>query len=160
MKILRISRNEIPDLVGLNSYVQQIHFAKHPDIFKPIGNDSAVSKFFENIIDQKNNHLFIAYQKKIPVGYAWVTLENKPDFALKRGRQQAYIHQIAVHQNYRMQHIGQALFNVIENLANYEGVDHFELDSWAFNTDAHKFFEKMGFETYNIKMWRKPKDST
>ena len=160
MKIIKASNTEIQDIVGLNSFVQKIHCSEHPDIFKPVGNDSDVGKFFKYIIDQENNYLFVAYQKEVAVGYAWVALEDRPDFALKYGRRQAYIHQIAVHENYRKQHIGQALFNEIENLAKNEGIDHFELDSWAFNTDAHVFFKKMGFVTFNIKMWRKPMQST
>jgi ribosomal protein S18 acetylase RimI-like enzyme len=160
MKIVKASNNEIPDIVKLNSFVQKIHCNEHPDIFKPIGNDSDVGKFFKYIIDQENNYLFVAYLKDTAVGYAWAALDTRPDFALKYVRRQVYIHQIAVHEKYRKQSIGKTLFKEIENLATSEGIDHFELDSWAFNTDAHVFFKKMGFETYNIKMWRKPKQST
>ena len=160
MKIVKASKKEIPDIVKLNSFVQKIHCNEHPDIFKPVGNDSDVSRFFDHIINQENNYLFVAYQNETAVGYAWVALEKRPDFALKYGRRQAYIHQIAVHEKYRKQSIGKVLFNEIEKLATNEGIDHFELDSWAFNTDAHVFFKKMGFETYNIKMWRKPKQFT
>ncbi|MCP4622412.1 MAG: GNAT family N-acetyltransferase [bacterium] len=160
MKIVKASNNEIPDIIQLNSFVQKIHCEEHPDIFKPVGNDADVSHFFNYIISQENNYLFIAYQNETAVGYAWASLENKPGFALKYGRRQAYIHQIAVHEKYRKQNIGKTLFNEIKSLAANEGIDHFELDSWAFNTDAHVFFKKMGFETYNIKMWRKPIQST
>jgi len=76
------------------------------------------------------------------------------------GRRQVCIHQIAVHEKHRKLNIGKALFNEIKNLATNEGIDHFELDSWAFNTNAHIFFKKMGFETYKIKMWCKPIQST
>jgi ribosomal protein S18 acetylase RimI-like enzyme len=160
MKIIQATNKEITDIVRLNVFVQEIHYQNHPDIFKPIGNDGDVKDLFKWIISKENNYLFLAYKEAIPVGYSWVTFEDRPEFALKYGRKQAYIHQIAVHKNYRQQHIGQALFDEIEILAKKEGISHFELDSWAFNTDAHVFFKKMGFETYNIKMWRKSRHST
>jgi ribosomal protein S18 acetylase RimI-like enzyme len=160
IKIVRASINEIPDIIKLNSFVQELHFVQHPDIFKSTGNDPQVSEFFAKIINQETNHLFVAYQKHTAVGYSWAALETRPDFALKHGRRQVYIHQIAVHEKYRNQGIGKALFNKIEILATSESVNHFELDSWAFNTEAHGFFQKMGFETYNIIMWRKPIQNT
>lgn len=160
MKIIKASKSEIQDIVKLNDFVQKIHCEAHPDIFKPTGNDSEVEEFFEKILKQETNHLFVAYQNEIAVGYAWAALDTRPDFALKYDRRQIYIHQIAVHAEYRNQAIGKALFKEIENLATREGIDHLELDSWAFNTEAHKFFQKMGFETYNIKMWRRPNSIT
>lgn len=156
MKIIKASNSEIQDIIKLNSFVQRIHSDTHSDIFKPIGNDSDVGAFFRKILKQESNHLYVAYQNDIVVGYAWAAIDTIPGFALKYGRRQIYIHQIAVHEKYRKQNVGKALFKEIENLANCEGIDHLELDSWAFNTDAHKFFQKMGFSTYKIKMWRKP----
>lgn len=160
IKIIRATNKEIPDIVHLNAFVQKIHHQKHPDIFKPIGNDSDVKDFFKCIISKENNYLFLAYMETVPVGYSWVTLEDRYEYALKYGRKQVYIHQIAVHEKYRQQHIGQTLFDKIKILAKKEDISHFELDFWAFNTEAHIFFKKMGFETYNIKMWRKSKRST
>lgn len=160
MKIVNACVTEIPDIVRLNSFVQRIHHDKFPDVFKPVNDDIATNKFFEYILKKENNVLLVAYDADRPVGYAWVELESKPEFPLKYGREQAYIHQIAVHEDFRKQHVGTSLFNEIKKLAKNKGIDHFELDSWAFNTDAHKFFERLGFETYNVKMWRKPRNAT
>ena len=155
MNVIKATLEELPDIVLLNAIVQKMHHQAHPDIFKPVGDESGVERLFERILEQENNHVFMAYLANAPVGYAWAAVEARPDFALKHGRKQVYIHQIAVHERYRKQGIGRALFQTIEDLAEQQGITHLELDSWAFNTDAHAFFEKLGFETYNIKMWKK-----
>jgi len=160
MNIIKATINEIPDIVRLNSFVQKIHHNKFPEIFKPIGNDAEVQRFFESVIRKEDNYIFIAYIEDAPVGYSWVALETKPDSVLKYGREQVYVHQIAVHDNFRRQHIGKALFDQIIKLAKHQRIDLIEVDTWAFNTNAYKFFEKLGFETYNIKMWQKPKQNT
>jgi hypothetical protein len=35
------------------------------------------------------------------------------------------------------------------------GVSMLQLDSWAFNTDAHKFFEREGFRKFNHRFWHR-----
>lgn len=160
MKIVKATINEIPDIVMLWSFVQKIHHKKHPDIFKPVSNDSGINQFFQEIINDKNSYLFIAYIDAEAVGYALLALEDKPESPLKYGRRQFHIHQIAVHENHRRQQIGRALFNEIETLAHKKGIDHFEVNSWASNTDAHKFLNKLGFVPFNINMWRRLKPGT
>jgi ribosomal protein S18 acetylase RimI-like enzyme len=155
MKIIRATMNEIPDIVFLNSYVQKIHHEKFPDIFKPTGNNKDVHKFFELIISKENNYLFMAYQEGVAAGYCWAAIEARSDSALKYSRKQVYVHQIAVHEKYRNQRIGRALFAEIEKVARQEGIEHFEVDSWFFNSGAQTFFNKLGFETYKICLWRK-----
>jgi ribosomal protein S18 acetylase RimI-like enzyme len=156
MKIVKASNSEIQDIAKLNSFGQRIHNESYPDIFKPIGDDSEVEAYVKKILKQESNHLFVAYKNDVAVGYVWAAIINRPDSAFKYHRRYIFIHQIVVHEKYRKQNIGKSLFKEIENIANGEGIHHFELDSWAFNTDAHIFFKKLGFATYNIKMWRKP----
>ncbi|MBU4054324.1 MAG: GNAT family N-acetyltransferase, partial [Proteobacteria bacterium] len=126
------------------------------DIFKPPQDDPELAAFFQSIISRENNVILVAYIKGAPAGYIWAAFEKRPDNPLKYGKRRVTIHQIAVHANHRKKKIGTALFQEIQELAKMEGIDHFEMDSWAFNTDAHLFFQKLGFETFNIKMWRKP----
>ena len=160
MKIINASVKEVSDIVSLNAHVQEIHHNEFPDIFKPVSDDSSVHGFFKYLIDQESNSFLLAYIDATPVGCAWYAIEEKPEFPLKYARKQVYIHQIAVHEDFRRQRVGQSLFKKIEVQAKEQGIYHFELDSWAFNTEAHDFFNKLGFETYNINMWRKSKSVT
>jgi ribosomal protein S18 acetylase RimI-like enzyme len=161
MNIVKATKNEIPDIVSLNMHVQRIHHDSHPDVFKPVSDDQPIHGFFDYLIQQENNTFLVAYLDSIPVGYAWYAVEEKPDFPMKYSRKQIYIHQIAVHEDYRRQKVGKSLFYKIEKQAQEQAITHFELDSWSFNTEAHKFFNNLGFETYNINMWRRsPNNAT
>lgn len=155
MKIIKATRNEISDIVSLNTFVQEIHHREFPDLFKPANTSQEIHRFFESIINVNNNHIFVAYQGQTPIGYAWVMLMNRPESPLKYARKLAYLHHITVHEKHRRQNIGKALFGEVEKLAEQEGIEHFELDTWSFNTDAKEFFQKLGFEPYNIRMWRR-----
>ncbi len=154
MDIIKAKKKDIPDIVFLNSFVQKIHVEKHPDIFKPPGNDADLINFFESILNKEAHCILIAYIEGTPVGYLWAVFENKQDTPLTFERRQVYIHHVAVHEEFRRQNIGNSLFNEIRSIARQEGYNHFAVDTWAFNKNAQKFFEKLGFEIYNIKMWQ------
>lgn len=153
LKIIKADRGNISDIIFLNSFVQKIHVEKHPEIFKTPGNDADLTKFFESILSQEAHCILIAYLEGTPVGYLWAAFENKPDTPLTFEKRRVYIHHVIVHEGFRRQHIGNALFEEIKSIAKREGIHNFALDTWAFNRNAQRFFEKRGFETYNIKMW-------
>jgi GNAT superfamily N-acetyltransferase len=107
-------------------------------------------------LSKEQNCVLLAYKDNTPVGYLWATFEQRPENPFKYAQTQVYVHQISVHDQHRRQGIGHALFGELENLAKEKGITQFALDSWAFNKNAHRFFEKLGFVTYNLNMWRKP----
>jgi len=155
LKIIKADRGNISDIVFLNSFVQKIHVENHPDIFKPVGNDADLIKFFDSVLSKEANCILIAYIEGTPVGYLWAAFEIKPDTSLTFERRQVYIHHIAVHENYRQKKIGSALFKEIQTIARNEGFHYFATDTWDFNIPAQSFFNQLGFETYNLRMWRK-----
>jgi shikimate dehydrogenase len=155
MEIIRATQENIPDIIFLNSFVQRIHRDQHPDRFRaPDDVKRDAFEFFDAILRKEENRVLVAYKDKEPVGYVWVTIDVIPENPFKNARKQMYIHQIIVHSDYRRQSIGTALFSEAENIAKLDGIKHFELDSWVFNTEAHEFFKRLGFETFNIRMWR------
>lgn len=154
MEIVRATKKNIADIIFLNSFVQKIHTHQHPKYFKhPDDVEKDAIRFFNTILDKDQNYIFIAYQDKSPVGYLWVTVDEVPENPFKHSRQQIYIHQFVVHEEYRHQSIGTGLFSEVTKIADYKGIKHFEVDTWAFNSGAQKFFKHLGFETFNIKMW-------
>lgn len=47
------------------------------------------------------------------------------------------------------------LVEALEQRAAAEGLESIRLDSWAFNTSAHAFFARLGFEPLNIVFERR-----
>ncbi len=70
---------EVPDILHLNKYVQEIHAKEHPDIFKGVVGHEEGSKFFNKIINDENSRILICYNESSPVGYIWaqIRLETK-----------------------------------------------------------------------------------
>jgi len=155
IKIIKATREKIPDIVFLNSFVQKTHAEHYPDVFKSLGNHEEVTRFFEFILSKEQNYVLLAYRAHMPVGYLWAAFEQKPENPFKFKQTQVYIHQISVHDQYRRQGIGNALFRKLERVAKEKGINQFALDTWAFNNNAKRFFQKLGFVTYNLNMWRK-----
>ena len=155
MKITEATKNNIPDIITLNSFVQKMHAYHYPDVFKSTVDEKEMASFFDGVLEKKENYILLAFKENKAVGYLWATFQHKSENPFKLERKQFYIHQVAVHEQYRNQNIGQALFSKLESIAKENGINNFALDSWAFNKDAHRFFEKLGFVTYNINMWKK-----
>ena len=155
MDIIKAKKKDIPDIVFLNSFVQKIHAEKYPDIFKRVGKDEDLGKFFDLILSKDTNCILIAYIEGTPVGYLWAAFDIKPDNPFTYERRRVYIHHMAVYERFRRQHIGSALFNEMQSIARQKGFRNFATDTWAFNRNAKRFFGNLGFDTYNIRMWRK-----
>ena len=48
--------------------------------------------------------------------------------------------------------LASALMEKVDVFAQEQGIRKVALDSWAFNHEAHRFFERLGFEPFNIKI--------
>ncbi len=156
IKIIKATQEEIPDIVFLNTFVQRIHAERYPDVFRPTDNPEEVTQFFEYIFSKEQNIVLLAYSERTPVGYLWAAFEQKPENPFMYEQKRIYIYHVAVHDQYRCQGVGHALFGELEHIAQEKRINQFALDSWAFNKSAHNFFEKLGFVAYNINMWRRP----
>ncbi len=160
MKIVIATKTEIPDILHLNNFVQKKHANAHPDIFKDVVDPEQESKFFLSLIDDENNHILIVYHQSDPIGYIWVTINNRDETPFTYEQRSIYIHHIAVDPNWRRQNIGRLLIQEIAKLAEQMHIDNIALDYWHFNTGAQSFFSKLGFEIYNSKMWQRKKQNT
>ena len=155
MKIIRATKNEATDMLLLNSFVHEMHVNAYPEIFKPFVNDINTIKFFEELLENENNYILIAYKENKALGYIWADLQNRPENPLLHEYNQFYIHHISVHKDFKGQGVGKALFEEIDAIAKKQGITNIGLDVWEFNKDSQEIFKKLGFSTYNTKLWKK-----
>ena len=160
MKIIKATKNNIQDIIFLNSFVQKIHANNYPDLFKSLPDDNDITSFYNEILDKEENYILLAVKGDKAIGYLWAELQQKPENPFKYEQKQVYIHQIAVDEESRGHGTGYALLSKLESIAKQNGITNFALDSWIFNKDAHSFFEQLGFTTYKINMWKKEKHLT
>lgn len=155
MQIRKAQDADLDAIVALNDAVQRMHAENYPDIFKYPPDAAAVKAFFAPLVASVSNYLFVAEVEGVIAGYVWAAIEDRRENAFKYRRHSVYIHQIGVRADYRKQGIGSGLIDQVQALAQSLGITTVALDSWAFNTDAHAFFRKLGFEQFNFNFWRR-----
>jgi GNAT superfamily N-acetyltransferase len=135
--------------------VQIIHAQHHADIFKtPQSADFALA-FFEKMLADETVHIFIAEKDGEALGYILCKLVEREESPFTFAMRYLLVDQISVRPSSRGGSVGSTLMMKADNLADELGVSMIQLDSWAFNTDAHKFFEREGFEKFNHRFWRR-----
>jgi diamine N-acetyltransferase len=155
MKISTAQQTHVGALISLKDVVHKLHALEYPDIFKYPLSASEMSDLFLGLLASDANHIFIAEEDEQVVGYVFAAIEQKNENAFMRARKTVYIHEIAVHPDYRQQGVGRELLNRVHTLAQKLNIGTVALDTWAFNSGAQTFFKRCGFEEYNLKLWRR-----
>ena len=134
--------------------VQRLHAEHHPDLFKiPPGDDFAVP-FFEEMLANPLTRVFIAEEEGDATGYILCQVIDRPETSFTYARRFLHIDQLSVRPARQRKGVGAALIERAISLARELKVPKIQLDSWDFNTEAHTFFERMGFEKFNFRFWR------
>ena len=142
-------------LSSLSADVQRLHAEHHPEIFKMPQNEDFATAFFEEMLADPLVTIFIAEENEDAVGYILCKLIERPENPFTFAARTLLIDQISVRPVTRGQGAGAALMDRAEQLARELNVQRIQLDSWGFNLGAHGFFERLGFQKYNYRFWRK-----
>ncbi len=141
-------------LSELSRDVQSLHAQKYADIFKmPHSADFAISFFGEMMADPAVS-IYIAEENREAIGYILCKLIERPENPFTFAMRSLHVEHISVRPTARGQGVGTALIKQAEMLAKELAVQKIQLDSWDFNTDAHAFFERLGFQKFNLRFWR------
>jgi len=124
-------------LAALNRFVHETHLARRPDYFKPVREDEAAAWFRERL-EERTTAAWIAEAEGRSVGYVLT-----------------FFDQIAVDPVWRRRGVGRALMAAALAEAGSRGMQNIELFSWAFNTDAHAMFQRLGFEPRMLRFERR-----
>ena len=154
MNIRQANSSDSLLLSSLCMDVQRLHAENHPDIFKmPQSDDFSVS-FFEEMLANPMTRIFIAEENGEAMGYVFCQVIDRPETPFTYARRFLHIDQISVRLAVQGQGVGAALIERTISLGKELKVPKIQLDSWGFNTGAHAFFEKMGFEKFDYRFWR------
>ena len=135
--------------------VQRIHAARHPDVFKTPQNNEFAVPFFDEKLANPLIRIFIAEDGEEQVlGYILCELIEREENPFTFAMRYILIDQISVRPAAQGRGIGKALMAQAEKLARELNVAKIQLISWDFNTDAHVFFERLGFVKFSHRFWR------
>ena len=154
MEIRQANELDVLVLSRMNVHVQQLHAEAYPDLFKIPQSDDFAAPLFTAMLQDPEKTIFIA-KEDIPVGYIVLRVSQREENTFMHAWRFVYIDQICVQPEHQGKGVGTALMAQAEKLAEEEGMDFVGLDSWDFNTSAHEFFFSQGYQTYNLRMWKK-----
>jgi ribosomal protein S18 acetylase RimI-like enzyme len=155
---MNIRQANSKDSLGLSSLsmdVQRLHAEHHPDIFKMPQSDEFAVAFFDEMLADSTTWIFIAENDEQSLGCILCKLIEREENPFTYASRYLLIDQISVRPQARGQGVGAALIRQAETCARELNVPRIQLDSWGFNTEAHAFFDKMGFKKFNYRFWRR-----
>jgi len=140
-------------LSSLTMDVQRLHAENHPDIFKMSQNDDFAVAFFDEALIDPLTRIFIAEEDGKALGCVLCKLTEREENPFTVAMRYLLVDQISVQPEAQGKGIGKALIEQAEVLARELNASQIQLHSWGFNTSAHTFFEKMGFEKFSYRFW-------
>ena len=106
-------------------------------------------KAFEEIDADKNNELIVALNNGEVIGTLQITFTPSISF---QGGKRATVESVRVDEKYRGQGISKELMRWAINRTRTENCFAMQLTSNAERTDAHRFYENLGFKKSHIGM--------
>ena len=150
VSVRRATPADATDIVRLALEVQAVHVAGRPDIFKPGGGEPKGT--IADRISSVGQLYWIATVDEKAVGYAYARVVEEPESLWRHAARTLVLDQMGVDARLRSHGIGQALWNAVRDAARAEGVDRVLLNVWAFNRDARRFYERLGFASFHERM--------
>ncbi|MCC6093746.1 MAG: GNAT family N-acetyltransferase [Eubacterium sp.] len=147
MQIRRAEENDIPKILALLNQVLEIHAAIRPDIFIP-GTTKYTDKMLYDMLKDDQKPIYVAADDSDScIGYAFCQLREQPFSTNMVQFRSLFIDDLCVDQSCRGCHIGEQLFDYVKQEARRLGCYEVNLNVWAGNTAAERFYEKMGLKT-------------
>ncbi|MEM6988759.1 MAG: GNAT family N-acetyltransferase, partial [Pseudomonadota bacterium] len=79
---------------------------------------------------------------------------QRPADALMHAIDRVVIHHVSVVESKQRTGVGTALLHRALDTARELGVQKVALDTWSFNDGARAFFQRHGFDVFNVRLWR------
>ena len=146
---VRYAKNSDYDMVEvLMKQVQQMHVEWRPDIYK-MGATVLPEDIYEKAVAEKN--FLVAEIAGCVVGLLFFYVYHRENDTSVT-RDVLFVDSMAVHEDYRVQGIGHALFDYVKVVAKEKHIAAIELSVNAKNADAMVMYRKYGFGEKSIMM--------
>lgn len=148
--IRKVEEKDYEQLVKLVYQVHELHYQNRPDIYVD-GNPLPI-EYFESMINDENALNFVYVENNNILGLLMASKQCNNHIPIIKERTTYFIDDIVVGNNQRRKGIGKSLYEYLVNYAKSNGIDAIELNVWAFNTSAIKFYESLGMSIKNMKL--------
>lgn len=139
-------------LCAIIDEVDRIHQDALPERFKASGGPTRERDYVLSAIRSSAVGLFVAQTESRLVGLVHVVIKNVPDIPILVPRCYAVVENLAVTEEHRRSGIGLALMERAEECARAKGATSIELNVYAFNEVAQRFYRELGYEILSHRM--------
>ena len=148
--IRKIVEKDYEELKKLVYQVHELHYSNRPDIY--IDGDPLPLEYFNGILNDNTAFNYVYVENDKIYGLLIETKKSNRAIPISKQRTTYFIEDIVVDKNYRRKGIGKKLYCFLKDKANEENIDAIELNVWAFNESAIKFYESLGMSVKNMKL--------
>ena len=145
--IRKAEEKDAPRVLELLQDIVRLHHEGRPDIFSgasPKYDEAALREKFRN----ENERIFVSVDANVRVnGYVMCVLEEKDEpFYTQRPYRTLYVDDLCVDNTCRGQGVGRALMERAVEAAKELHCYNLDLNVWACNEDAIRFYEAIGMQ--------------
>ncbi len=151
MHIRNATTGDLGTILALNVLVQRPHAEALPKLFKLPADSQAAVDAFRAILENLESLVLLAEDTE-PVGYLYAEFQNRPASWARLELQVLYIRHLVIVPKFRRRGMGTLLMSGALDAARRNRIGRVELDVWAFNSEAKRFYAKHGFEVFNERM--------
>jgi len=157
---------DIDELIRLLRQIADWHHNGRPDLFK-LGGQKYSHEELSDILQNKNRPIFVAEATKMIeglddsvkvadsaglVGYCFCEIIAAAEHPVLYPHVTLYIDDFCVDEKCRNQGIGKKIFAHVREYAQQIGAYNIDLNVWAFNEGAVRFYEDCGFSIQRYRM--------
>lgn len=144
-------REELGRVNELRRMVSELHAENRPDIFLS-GFCEELQQHVYQVFEAQGSDVLVACVDDTICGFAIVEYIDRPRSPYMYARRFYHIQEFGVESAFHRCGVATALIDFCRKEAERMQFDRIELDVWAFNADAVKFYEAMGFHAYRSYM--------
>jgi ribosomal protein S18 acetylase RimI-like enzyme len=150
--IRRAEPGDCDAVAMLNRDIQQEHAEAYPHLFKPASDETLTASAFAGLLNDPAATTLVVVDDEAVTGYVLAREIERTDTPYRFAHRVLYIDQLCVVWSARRKGHGRRLMEAMKSVAMERGISHLELDTWAFNDEARRFFREQGFRDITIRM--------
>lgn len=135
----------------LQREIADLHSEGRPDLFRE-GHICYPREIFEEFVSRDDRVVLLAEADGETAGFLFALIRHVKNHRAMKDQSMIYVDDLCVAQAYRRHGIGSLLLKEAEKIGLSHGCPRMELDVQAFNDDAVRFYEAVGFTPRKITM--------
>lgn len=139
--------------------VDRMHRDALPQRFRTPDGPARERDYVMNAIRSPDVGLFVAEKAGQLVGFLHAIVRHTSDIPILVPRRYVVIDNLAVTEEHRRSGIGRALMEKAEAWARAKGATSIELNVYAFNQTAKRFYQELGYKIVSHRMTKSLQDS-